>query len=51
MKNVKEKQCIFLMHSLKYIVKIIEMWNLSKKWEYNWKSNIWGENISNIQVF
>lgn len=51
MKNIKEKQRIFLMHILKDIVKIIEMWNLSKKWVYNWKSNIWGENTPNIQVF
>ena len=40
MKNIKEKQRIFLMHILKDIVKITEMWNLSKKWVYNWKSNI-----------
>ena len=51
MKNIKDKQRIFLMHILKDTVKITEMWNLSKKWVYNWKSNIWGENISNIQVF
>lgn len=51
MKSIKEKQCISLMHSLKDIVKIIEMWNLSKKLVYNQKSNIWEENISNIQVF
>ena len=51
MKNIKEKQCVALMHSLKDTVKITEMWNLSKKLVYNRKSNIWEENISNIQVF